>query len=227
VAKEKPHYLGHRQRLRERFLNTGADGLADYELLELILFGAKPRSDVKPLAKALIKNFGSFADVVSADVERLRAIDGIGEASIVAIKTAQAAALRMMQEQFIDRPALGSWNAVLDYMQARLGRSTVEELHVIYLDRKNTVLADEALQRGTVDHTPVYPREIVKRALDLDATALILVHNHPSGDPTPSRADIEMTKQVKKAVAAVDISLHDHIIIGRGKHASLKSMGLL
>ena len=208
-------------------MNTGADGLADYELLELILFGAKPRSDVKPLAKALIKNFGSFADVVSADVERLRAIDGIGEASIVAIKTAQAAALRMMQEQFIDRPALGSWNAVLDYMQARLGRSTVEELHVIYLDRKNTVLADEALQRGTVDHTPVYPREIVKRALDLDATALILVHNHPSGDPTPSRADIEMTKQVKKAVAAVDISLHDHIIIGRGKHASLKSMGLL
>jgi DNA repair protein RadC len=133
----------------------------------------------------------------------------------------------MMQEQVIDRPALGSWNAVLDYMQARLGRSTVEELHVIYLDRKNTVLADEALQRGTVDHTPVYPREIVKRALDLGATALILVHNHPTGDPTPSRADIEMTKQVKNAVAAVDISLHDHIIIGRGKHASLKSMGLL
>jgi DNA repair protein RadC len=227
VTKEKPHYLGHRQRLRERFLKTGADGLADYELLELILFGAKPRSDVKPLAKVLIKNFGSFADVVSADVERLRAIDGIGEASIVALKTAQAAALRMMQEQVIDRPALGSWNAVLDYMQARLGRSTVEELHVIYLDRKNTVLADEALQRGTVDHTPVYPREIVKRALDLGATALILVHNHPTGDPTPSRADIEMTKQVKNAVAAVDISLHDHIIIGRGKHASLKSMGLL
>jgi DNA repair protein RadC len=227
VAKEKPHYFGHRQRLRDRFLKTGADGLADYELLELILFGAKPRSDVKPLAKLLIKHFGSFADVVTADVERLREVDGMGEASIVAIKTTQAAALRMMQEQFIDRPALSSWNAVLDYMQARLGRSTVEELHAIYLDRKNTVLADEALQRGTVDHTPVYPREIVKRALDLGATALILVHNHPSGDPTPSRSDIEMTKKVKKAVAAVDISLHDHIIIGRGKHASLKSMGLL
>jgi DNA repair protein RadC len=227
VSKDKPHYLGHRQRLRERFLKAGADGLADYELLELVLFGAKPRSDVKPLAKLLMKEFGTFADVISADVEQLREIDGMGDASVVAIKSVQAASLRMMQGQFVDRPALSSWNAVLDYMQARLGRSTVEELHAIYLDRKNVVLADEALQRGTVDHTPVYPREIVKRALGLGATALILVHNHPSGDPTPSRADIDMTKQVKKAVSAVDISLHDHIIIGRGKHASLKSMGLL
>jgi len=227
VSKEKPHYFGHRQRLRERFLKAGADALADYELLELMLFGAKPRGDVKPLAKQLLQKFDSFAGVVSADVERLREIDGLGEASIAQIKTVQAAALRLMQNQIEDRPALSSWNAVLDYMQARLGRSKVEELHAIYLDRKNVILADEALQRGTVDHTPVYPREIVKRALELGATALILVHNHPSGDPTPSPSDIEMTKQVKNAVRAVDISLHDHIIIGRGKHASLKSMGLL
>ncbi len=227
MPSEKPHYSGHRQRLRDRFLKSGADGLADYELLELILFAAKPRSDVKPMAKALIKEFGSFTDVISADNERLREVDGVGDASIAAIKAIQAGALLYLKGQIIDRPALNSWNAVLDYMQARLGRSKVEELHVIYLNRKNEILTDEALQKGTVDHTPVYPREVVKRALELGASALILVHNHPSGDPMPSQSDIDMTKQVAQAAAAVDIALHDHIIIGRGNHASFKTMGLL
>ncbi len=223
----KPHYLGHRQRLRERFLQGGAEGMPDYELLELVLFAAKPRSDVKPLAKQLLRSFGSFADVISADPARLREVKGMGDASVVAVKAVQAAALRLMREQVVNQPALSSWNAVLDYMQARIGRSKIEEFHIIYLDRKNVVLADEAQQKGTIDHTPVYPREVVKRALELGAAALILVHNHPSGDPTPSRSDIDMTKQIQRAAKAVDIALHDHVIIGRGKHASFKSMGLL
>ncbi len=227
MPKQQPHYLGHRQRLRTRFMKAGAEGLADYELLELVLFAAKPRSDVKPLAKLLLKTFGSFADVVSAEADRLGGVEGMGDASVAAIKTVQAAALRYLQDQIVDRPALSSWNAVLDYLQARIGRSAVEEFHIIYLDKKNIILADEVQQKGTVDHTPVYPREVVKRALELSASAVILVHNHPSGDPTPSRADIEMTKRVSKAAEAVGIAVHDHLIIGRGKHASLKSMGLI
>ncbi len=224
---DKPHYSGHRQRLRERFLKGGPDALADYEMMEMVLFGAITRGDVKPLAKRVIGRFGSFAAAVSAEPERLREVEGLGEASIAAIKLVRAAALKLALGQILDQPILSSWQAVMDYLTAALSQATTERFHILYLDRKNRLIADEAQQQGTVDHTPVYPREVVKRALELSATALILVHNHPSGDPTPSAADIEMTKKIAQAAEAVGISLHDHIIIGQGSHASFKSLGLL
>jgi DNA repair protein RadC len=224
---EVPHYHGHRQRLRERFLAGGAEALPDYELMELLLFLAIPQRDTKPLAKALIAKFGSFADVIAAPVERLLEVEGVKEGTVAALKTVEAAALRLARAKVIGRPALASWEALLDYCAAAMARAQTEEFRILFLDRKNILLADEVHQRGTVDHTPVYPREVVKRALELGASAIILVHNHPSGDPTPSRADIAMTREIVAAAKALKIEVHDHLIIGRGKHASFKALGLL
>ena len=224
---DKPHYAGHRRRLRARFLEAGPEALADYELLELLLFLAQPRADVKPLAKALLRRFGGFAEVVSAEPDRLAEVVGIGDAAIVALKTAQATALQLLRGEVIGRPILGSWEKVVAYCRAAMAHSSTERFRILFLNRKNVLIADEIQQRGTVDHTPVYPREVVKRALELGASAIVMVHNHPSGDPTPSKADIEMTRQVCDAGKALGVTVHDHIVIGRGGHASLKSMGLL
>src|SRR5712672_213330 len=220
-----PHYHGHRQRLRQRFAAGGADALPDYELLELLLFMAIPQRDIKPLAKTLIDHFGSFADVIAAPPERLMEVDGVKEGTVAALKIVEAAALRLAKARVIGKPALSSWEALLDYCAAAMSRSQTEEFHVLFLDRKNLLLAEEVHQRGTVDHTPVYPREVVKRALELGASALILVHNHPSGDPTPSKADIAVTQDIKKAAAPLGVVLHDHIIIGRNGHTSLRDLG--
>lgn len=205
----------------------GAGALPDYELLELALFAAIPRRDVKPLAKTLIARFGSFADVIAAAPERLMEVDGIGEATVTALKVIQAAALRLSRSQVLNRPALSSWTALIDYCTAAMAREANEEFRILFLDRKNVLIADEVQARGTVDHTPVYPREIVKRALELGASAFILVHNHPSGDPTPSQADIAMTREIANAAKALKIALHDHLVIGRKGHVSFKAMGLL
>ena len=224
---EVPHYHGHRQRLRVRFLAGGPDALPDYELLELLLFLSIPQRDTKPLAKALIARFGGFGDVIAAPAERLMEVDGVKESTVAALKTVEAAALRLAKARVIGRPALSSWEALLDYCSAAMARAQTEEFRVLFLDRKNVLVADEVHQRGTVDHTPVYPREVVKRALELGASAIILVHNHPSGDPTPSRSDIAMTREIALAAKALKIEVHDHLIIGRGKHASFKALGLL
>jgi DNA repair protein RadC len=226
-APDKPHYLGHRQRLRARFLEGGADALPDYELLELLLFQAKPRGDVKPLAKALISRFKSFAGVMAAAPDELASVDGVGEASVVTIKTVQAAALRMAKQELIDRPVINSWKKLLDYCHAAMAYEKVEQFRLLFLDGKNALIADEVQQKGTVNHTPVYVREVVKRALELGASAIVMVHNHPSGDPSPSKDDIAMTKEVAAAADKLGIALHDHLIIGRKGHASLKSMGLI
>ena len=224
---DRPHYWGHRQRLRERFMGAGEEALADYELLELLLFYSIPRRDVKPLAKQLIEKFGSFAGVLAADPARLAEIDELAYPSIVHFKAVRAAALRMTQAEVLDRPVIGSWQKLLDYCRASMAHNKTEQFRLLFLDRKNVLIADEVQQQGTVDHTPVYPREVVKRALELGASSLIMVHNHPSGDPTPSRADIEMTKEVAAAAQALGISLHDHIVVGKKNHASFKSLGLL
>ena len=224
---EKPDFLEHRERLRRRFLEAGGEALPDYELLELVLFLTQARRDVKPLAKRLIKHFGSFAEVLSAEPERLTEVEGVGEVTAVALKTMRAAAQRIARGEAFKRPVLTSWQAVLDHCQTSMGYEREEGFRILFLDRKNMLIADEVQQRGTVDHTPVYPREVVRRALELGASAIIMVHNHPSGDPTPSKADIEMTREVAAAGAKLGISLHDHIIVGRGAHASFKSLGLL
>ena len=224
---EKPHYLGHRQRLRERFLNGGVAALADYELLELLLCQALPRADVKPLAKNLINRFGSFAAVMAAEPAQLMEIDGIKEAATVAIKTVQAAALLMQRQQVLDQPVLGSWKSVLDYCHSVMAHDQNEQFRLLFLDGKNALIADEVQSRGTVNHAPVYIREVVKRTLTLGASSIIMAHNHPTGDPTPSRDDIEMTRAVKLALEQVGVQVHDHIIIGRKGHASLRSMGYL
>lgn len=224
---DKPHYHGHRSRLRARFLESAGAGIPDYEILELILFGVFRNGDTKPLAKALIAEFGSLAAVLAAPAERLGRVPGCGEAVIAALKVTREAGLRMLKAEAMQRPALSNWQALLDYCRAALQHEGIEQFRILFLDRKNQVIADEQQQRGTVDHTPVYPREVVKRALELNAAALILVHNHPSGDPTPSRADIEMTREVAKAAAVMGIALHDHLIIGRKGHVSLREKGLL
>ncbi len=218
---------GHRERLRARFLAGGADAMPDYELLELALFAAIPRRDTKPLAKALLKRFGSFAEVIAAPRERLLEIDGVGDSVATHLKIVEAAAQRLAKTKVMGRPALSSWSALLDYCTAAMARSEKEEFRVLFLDRKNHLIADEVQNRGTVDHTPVYPREIIKRALEVGASSIILVHNHPSGDPTPSKADIAMTREVVGAAKALGIALHDHLVIGRGGHASFKSLGLI
>ena len=223
----KPHYLGHRQRLKDRFMRDAGASLHDYEMLELVLFLAKPRAEVKPLAKALIARFGSFADVIAADAKELVKVKGVGENTAVALKTIQAAAIRLAREQIMNQPVISSWQKLLDYCHASLAFAKTEEFRVLFLDRKNVLIADEMQQTGTVDHTPVYPREVVKRALELGASSIIMVHNHPSGDPTPSKGDIEMTTEVREACEKLGISLHDHLIIGKSGHASFKSLGLL
>jgi DNA repair protein RadC len=222
-----PHYLGHRTRLRMRFLAGGADAMPDYELMELTLFAAIPRRDVKPLAKALIQHFGGYAEAISAPRVRLLEVEGASDAVATQLKIVEAAALRLAKARVLHRPALSSWAALIDYCTAAMARSGREEFRVLFLDRKNTLIADEVQSTGTIDHTPVYPREIVKRALELSASALILVHNHPSGDPTPSRADIDMTRAIQDAAKALKIALHDHLIVGRSGHASFKTLGLL
>jgi DNA repair protein RadC len=225
-ASPKPHYLGHRQRLRERLLAAGAASLPDYELLEFLLFAALPRGDAKPLAKDLLQRFGGFAEVLSAEKEALLAVPGIGETAAAALMAAREAGLRLARAEFRERPLLASWQKVIDYCAATIGFATVEEFRLLFLDHHNRLIADERQQRGTVNHTPVYPREVVKRALDFGASALILVHNHPSGDPTPSKADIEMTREIVKAAALFNVAVHDHVIIARGRHTSLKGLGL-
>jgi DNA repair protein RadC len=222
-----PHHTGHRTRLRDRFLLGGADVLPDYELLELVLFAAIPRRDVKPLAKQLIARFGGFAEVVAAPRERLLEVDGIGENAVTQLKVIEAAALRLSKARLLGKPALSSWQSLLDYCTAAMARSVREEFRVLFLDRKNILIADEVQSAGTIDHTPVYPREIVKRALELSASAIILVHNHPSGDPTPSRADIDMTREIAAAAKPLRIAVHDHLVVGRSGQVSFKSLGLL
>jgi DNA repair protein RadC len=221
-----PH-AGHRTRLRERFVKGGAEAMPDYEMLELVLFAAVPRRDTKPLAKALIARFGSFAEVIAAKPARLLEIPGVGDAVVSQLKIVEAAAQRLAKGKVIGRPALSSWAALLDYCMAAMARSQNEEFRVLFLDRKNVLVADEVQSKGTVDHAPVYPREILRRALEHGASALILVHNHPSGDPTPSRADIDMTREIAAAAKALKIAVHDHLVIGRGGHASFKALGLL
>jgi DNA repair protein RadC len=223
----KPHYLGHRQRLRQRFREGGAEAVPDYELLELILFRAAPRKDTKPAAKALVARFGSFAEVINAPEELLLEVPEIGAAAVAELKLVRAAALRLMRSEVLERPVLSSWSQLLDYCRAAMAYENKEQFRIIFLDKRNQVIADEVQQTGTVDHTPVYVREVVKRALELSATALVLVHNHPSGDPTPSRADIEMTKQIEHTAKPLGILLHDHIIVGKQGHASFRGLGLI
>jgi len=226
-AADGPHYLGHRQRLRQRFMEGGADALPDYELLELILFRAIPRRDTKPLAKALLAKFGSFAAVMNAAPARLREVSGMGEAVIIELKLVRAASLRLLNREIMDRPVLSSWTQVLSYCQAAMGHSEIEQFRILFLDKRNRLIADEVQQEGTVDHTPVYVREIIKRALEVSATAMILVHNHPSGDPTPSQADITMTQEIMDTAGKLGIVVHDHIIVGREGHGSLRAAGLM
>jgi DNA repair protein RadC len=218
---------GHRARMRQKLLAAGPGALLDHELLEMVLFLALPRRDTKPIARALLARFGSFADAVSAPEAELRGVEGLGEAGLAALRIVQGAALRLALGAVKERPVLANWTALLDYLHAVLARERVEQFRVLFLDARNRLLADEAQGRGTVNHTPVYPREVVKRALELHAVAIILVHNHPSGDPTPSRADIEMTAEVRRAADALGIVLHDHVIMGLGSHASLRALGLL
>lgn len=224
---EITHHQGHRQRLRQRFLKAGPRSLADYELLEMLLFLAKPRGDVKPLAKSLLAQFGGFAEVISAEPNELLRVQGMGESSVAALKTAQAAALRLIGQPLMNKPVLSSWRKLLEYCRAGMGFEKIEHFRLLFLDKRNLLIADEMLQRGTIDHTAVYPREVVKRALEIGASAIIMVHNHPSGDPSPSDQDIETTKQVFAAVRPLGIILHDHVIIGGEDYFSFRSMGLL
>jgi len=225
--KATPHYHGHRDRLRQRLLDKGGAALADYEILEFLLFGAKPRSDTKPLAKALMARFGSLAAVLAAEPSELAEVPGLGDASIAALKIVPEAARRLAREQVMGQPVLSSWAKLLDYCRISLAHEKVERFHLLFLDRQNRLIADETQQRGTIDHTPVYPREVVRRALELGASALILVHNHPSGDPTPSQADIEMTREIVAAGEKLGISVHDHVVIGKSGETSFKTAGLL
>lgn len=223
----KPHYHGHRDRLRDRFAQGGADALADYELLELYLFRSILRRDVKPIAKELIAKFGSFAEVISAPTARLTEVKGISEKIALDLKILQAGAVKIGRETIMNRPLLSSWTALLDYCRSAMQFEGVEQFRVLFLDRKNRLIADEVLGKGTIDRAPVYPREVVKRALELGSTAVILAHNHPSGDPTPSQSDIDMTKTIVKAARPLGISVHDHIIVGRLNTVSFKTLGLM
>ena len=218
---------GHRARMRARLLTAGPDSVADHELLEMILFLALPRRDTKPIARALMTRFGSFANAVTAPLPDLRGIEGLGDAGAAALKTIQAAALRLMRSEVVNRPVLNNWGTVMAYLTAVLSRERVEQFRILFLDNRNRLLADEAQARGTVNHTPVYPREVVKRALELNATALILVHNHPSGDPSPSRDDVEMTRLISAAAMALSVTVHDHVIVGNGKWYSFRREGML
>jgi DNA repair protein RadC len=223
----KPHHLGHRERLRQRILKNGGTDLGDYELLEYLLCTAQPRGDMKPLAKALIARFGSLGAVMAATPAELMATPDCKVATAAVIKVMQETARRIVRESAVNRPVLSSWQQVVDYCRASIGHERIEQFLLLFLDRKNRLIADERQQRGTVDHTPVYPREVVKRALDLQASAIVLVHNHPSGDPTPSRADIEMTRAIVEAAEKLGIAVHDHLIVTAAGHLSFKAKGLL
>ncbi len=218
---------GHRGRMRQRLLTHGAATLADYELLEMLLFFAFKTGDTKPLAKSLINRFGSFAGLLCAPTDQLLTNAGLGPHSVVALKLVQDAAIRLARAEVMDTPILNNWDRLMDYLTAMLSREKIEQFRILFLDPRNRLIADEAQARGTVDHTPVYPREVVKRALELHATALILVHNHPSGDPTPSRADIEMTGEIKDAARVLGVVVHDHVIVGNGRWLSFRREGLL
>ena len=221
------HHLGHRARLRERFARAGPDALADYELLELYLFRTVPRGDVKPRAKALLARFGSLEGVLAAPEREIARVEGVGPASAADLKLVHAFTVRLAQGQVMRRKVISSWSALLAYVRTALQHEPVEQFRVLFLDKKNQLVADEVLGRGTVDHAPVYPREIMRRALELSASAVILVHNHPSGDPEPSRADIDMTRQVVEAGRQLNVTVHDHVVVGRDGVASFKSKGLL
>ncbi len=218
---------GHRARMRARLLRAGGEALADYEMLEMVLFIALPRQDTKTLARALLAAFGSFPAVCAAPVTALLAVKGVGESGAATLKLVQAAALRFARGELADRPLLSNWDRLIAYLTAALAREKTEQARVLFLDNRNHLLADEIMGRGTVNHTPIYPREVVRRALELQATALILVHNHPSGDPRPSAEDVEMTREVKQAAALMGIALHDHLIIGDGRWCSLRQEGLM
>jgi DNA repair protein RadC len=226
-AGAKPHYLGHRERLRERFMEGGADALPDYELLELVLYKAIPRGDTKPLAKTLIEKFGSFAEVISAPPLRLQEVKGVGKRVVTELKLVQAAALRLTKGQVMQRQLLSSWSSVLEYCRASMVFFPNEHFRILFLDKKNQLIADEVQQKGTVDHTPAYQREVIKRALELAASGIILVHNHPTGDPAPSTADINMTRRIAEAGEKLNVTVHDHIIVGRKGHVSLKGLKLI
>lgn len=227
MTKQEDHRHGHRERLRKRFLNGGESALADYELLESLLMFAIPRRDVKPLAKELISKFGSFTDVMSADVDVLLKTKGLGENTVALLKASQASANLLSKTQVSSKPVLSNWSAVQAYLQTAMAGLSREQFRLLFLDRQNRLLADEIMSDGTVDHTPVYPREVVRRALANNATALILVHNHPSGDASPSKADITMTHNLREACAKIDIQIHDHIIVGKMGQASFRDLGLL
>lgn len=224
---DAPHYLGHRSRLRARFHQGGDEGMSDYELLELVLFRSMPRRDTKPVAKALISRFGSFAEVLGARIERLKEVDGIGDAAAGDLKIVEAAARRLAKGAVKKRPVLDHWRGVIDYCRTAMAFADREEFRILFLDRRNCLIADEIQGSGTVDHAPAYPREIVRRALEVGATAVILVHNHPSGDPTPSAADIRMTNDIVNIAFPLGIAVHDHIIVGRNGHASFRGLGLI
>ena len=227
AAEDKPHHLGHRQRLRERFL-LAPQSLPDYELLELVLYQAIPRQDTKPLAKRLLAAFdGDLTRLANASDAELKAIDGAGEAVIAAVRLIGEGARRLLRHRVKEQPLLSSWTQLLDYLRVAQAEKRTEQFRLLFLDAKNRLIADEVHQTGTIDETPVYPREVAKRALELGAAALIVVHNHPSGDPTPSKADIAITREIAAALKPLEIALHDHLILGRGKHASFRTLGLL
>lgn len=227
VVSKQPHHAGHRERLRDRILEHGAASLQDYELLEFLLCLAVPRKDVKPIAKDLIRRFGSFAAVIAAEPVHLKEVKGIGDYAAAAIKTIQGAAILMQKQEVLKRPVLSSWKAVLEYCHSIMANEKNEQFRLLFLDGKNALIADEVQSRGTVNHAPVYIREVVKRTLAHGAISIIMAHNHPTGDPTPSRDDIDMTRAVQRALAEIGVSVHDHIIIGRSGHSSLRSLGLM
>ncbi len=218
---------GHRERMRDRLVERGPDSLADYELLEMLLFLVQPKGDTKPLAKRLINRFGSYAKVLSAPLNELNDVPGVGRHTVAALKLMQGGALRLARAEVLDQPILGNWDQLMAYLNAVMARERVEQFRILFLDTKNRLIADELQGRGTINHTPVYPREVLRRAFELHAASLILAHNHPSGDPTPSVADLEMTRQIQQLTQSVGIALHDHIIVGNGSWTSLRKEGFL
>ena len=227
-APMKPHYLGHRERARDRFKSAGGDALADYELLELLLHMILPQRDTKALAKDLLVRFGSMSEVLGAPPARLAEVKGLGETSLTHLKVVQAVAQRFGRDKIdVEKPILSSWTQLIDYCRSAMAYESVEQFRILFLDKKNRLIADEVQQVGTVDHTPVYPREVIRRTLELSASALILLHNHPSGDPSPSSADVRMTREIAEIAKQMGITLHDHIIIGRDGHASMRALKLI
>lgn len=227
AAPATPVHAGHRERLRERASGSAFAGMPDYEVLELFLFRSRPRGDVKPTAKALLNRFGSLAGVAAASLAELKTVAGVGETTALDLKLLHEVTLRVARQPMVKRTVISSWSALLAYVRVALADQPREQFRVIFLDKKNQLIADETLNHGTVDHAPVYPREVMRRALELSSSAIILVHNHPSGDPTPSGADIDMTRQIIESGRALKISVHDHLVVGREGVASFKALGLI